>query len=224
MSQFEKSLRKWAVEEADYYLRSLKDQDIFQLWDDVDDYLEKAQKIGMHAIANQILSNFYQEIEQPCLKCESPIEKVMLLTLSIIAEQYAESVLYKIGSIEYGFKRNALTTITIQPQADIGEYRVDFLLEWHEIAPDFAVSVKSRDGVDIPGTKTITEKLVIACDGHDFHEKTKEQAKRDKERDRNLKMCGFEVFHYTGSEIWKDPFDCANQALKFLSEKVKVHW
>ena len=47
-------------------------------------------------------------------------------------------------------------------------------------------------------------KLIVECDGHDFHEKTKEQAKKDKQRDRYLITSGFYVLRFTGSEIWND--------------------
>jgi hypothetical protein len=43
------------------------------------------------------------------------------------------------------------------------------------------------------------------CDGHDYHERTKEQAERDKSRDRALKRAGYDVIHFTGREIWRDP-------------------
>lgn len=58
--------------------------------------------------------------------------------------------------------------------------------------------------------------LVIECDGHDFHEKTKGQAKHDKERDRNLQLEGFRVMHFTGSEVFKDSDKCADQIMKML--------
>lgn len=48
-------------------------------------------------------------------------------------------------------------------------------------------------------------KIVIECDGHDFHEKTKEQAARDKRRDREMTLSGYKVLRYTGSEIVSDP-------------------
>lgn len=54
-------------------------------------------------------------------------------------------------------------------------------------------------------------KLVVECDGHDFHERTKEQAKHDRSRDRDLVQRGYDVFRFTGSELWRDPLGCADQ-------------
>lgn len=48
-------------------------------------------------------------------------------------------------------------------------------------------------------------RIVIECDGHDFHEKTKQQVARDKKRDRAFQTDGFTVLRYSGSEIVNDP-------------------
>jgi very-short-patch-repair endonuclease len=50
-----------------------------------------------------------------------------------------------------------------------------------------------------------SENLVIEVDGHDFHEKTKEQAGRDKHRDRLLQKAGYKILRFTGSEVYNDP-------------------
>jgi very-short-patch-repair endonuclease len=82
----------------------------------------------------------------------------------------------------------------VAPQVRIDKYRVDFVIR-------HLFGLSGRAGI------------VIECDGHDFHEKTKKQAAKDKARDRDLQQMGYRVFRYTGSEIWKDPIDCANEAL-----------
>lgn len=79
----------------------------------------------------------------------------------------------------------------ITPQAKIGKYTVDFLL-W------FSCNGK-RSGI------------VIECDGHNFHERTKEQAAHDKRRDRELLLAGYPVMRFTGSEIFKDVTACVAQ-------------
>lgn len=58
-------------------------------------------------------------------------------------------------------------------------------------------------------------KLIVECDGHDFHERTKEQAKRDRSRDRRALLHGIEVMRFTGSEIWNDPWGCAGEVLQW---------
>lgn len=58
--------------------------------------------------------------------------------------------------------------------------------------------------------------VVIECDGHQWHEKTKEQAARDKSRDRVLSLHAARVIHFTGSEIYRDPAACFIESMKAL--------
>jgi very-short-patch-repair endonuclease len=67
-------------------------------------------------------------------------------------------------------------------------YRLDFAL----FGKDFDISI------------------AIECDGHDFHEKTKEQAARDKARERDLVGAGWLVLRFAGSELWRDPEACGD--------------
>lgn len=53
--------------------------------------------------------------------------------------------------------------------------------------------------------------LVVECDGHNFHERTKQQAARDRARDRAMVLNDKTVFRFTGSELWKDSWGCAGQ-------------
>jgi very-short-patch-repair endonuclease len=86
-----------------------------------------------------------------------------------------------------------LVTMIVQPQAQIDDYRVDFLISALHL------------------TNMAQRRLVVECDGHAFHERTKEQAARDRSRDRYLTSHDFDVFRFTGSEIWRDPWECASQ-------------
>lgn len=59
-------------------------------------------------------------------------------------------------------------------------------------------------------------RVVLECDGHDFHERTKEQAKRDRRRDRWMQSEGWIVLRFTGSEIWTDARACGEEVVKNL--------
>lgn len=67
------------------------------------------------------------------------------------------------------------------------------------------------------------ESVIVECDGHDFHEKTKEQVAKDNERDLGLKMEGYEVLHFSGSQIYKDPFIITLNVIDYLEERSKKH-
>lgn len=85
----------------------------------------------------------------------------------------------------------------IAPQAQVGGARVDFLIVH-----------KNRDERVL--------KIVVECDGHDFHERTKEQAERDRSRDRQFQAEGFKVFRFTGSEIFRRATACAEEVADLI--------
>lgn len=62
-------------------------------------------------------------------------------------------------------------------------------------------------------------KLAIECDGHEFHKATKEQVARDNERDFNLKKAGYEVIHFSGSQLYKEPYECAERVFDYIRGK-----
>lgn len=60
-------------------------------------------------------------------------------------------------------------------------------------------------------------RIAIELDGHDFHERTPDQAQRDKARDRQLlRDYDTPVIRFTGSEVYRDPFRCADEAIETL--------
>lgn len=61
-------------------------------------------------------------------------------------------------------------------------------------------------------------KLIVECDGHAFHERTKEQAARDRSRDREATLAGYDVFRFTGAELWRDAWGCADQVYKWAAK------
>ena len=75
-------------------------------------------------------------------------------------------------------------------------------------------------GIYLPNNKII--KIAIECDGHDFHEKTKEQVRHDRQRERALTKEGYTVVRFTGSEIYADPGHCADElfevAIKLINQ------
>jgi len=88
--------------------------------------------------------------------------------------------------------------VKVECQREIGQYRVDLFFE--------APQPNSCRG------------LIVECDGHDFHEKTKDQARRDKQRDRWFVSNGYQVLRFTGSEIWANPFECAKEIDRCLKQ------
>lgn len=73
-----------------------------------------------------------------------------------------------------------------------GKYRLDFAI-WREGKP---------------------WRIAVECDGHNFHEKTKEQVARDKARERDLIFEGWTVLRFSGTEIHRDADGCAETIVK----------
>jgi very-short-patch-repair endonuclease len=88
----------------------------------------------------------------------------------------------------------------IYPQMKVDPYRIDFLVTDHN--------------------EQHSEAIVVECDGHDFHERTKEQAARDRSRDRFFTLAGFKVLRFTGSEIHRDAAKCAEQVVEMARATV----
>lgn len=152
--------------------------------------------------------------------CESPIEVHMLAALIAVAcrmeisvaicNTLNDHVLQSPGSVSNG-------RLAIHPQYKLESYRCDFLVSYSDDVPDCSQRSTTPEGIEIPGVEVIERQVIIECDGHEFHERTKEQAKHDKKRDRTIQTNGFHVFRYTGSEIWNDAATCAKEVIEFLT-------
>lgn len=140
-------------------------------------------------------------------KIQSPIEEIMLVGF-LVAQSLGSAqtrVARDFDGIDSaqdwcGDERNP--EIQIVPQVSIPKtrYTADFLVRfWRH-------------------SQNKWEYIVVECDGHDFHERTKEQATHDKKRDRDLTELGYKVLRFTGSEIWKNPFQCVQSVLRVADE------
>lgn len=77
------------------------------------------------------------------------------------------------------------------------------------IRPDFAFVL----------TGPHATKVIVELDGHDFHERTPEQAQKDKSRDRDLQRLGWHVLRFTGREVLRGPDECTREVESLLIAK-----
>jgi hypothetical protein len=152
-----------------------------------------AQRIA--SIVSAWMDHTTPELEAAFGPCESPMERMFLLGLLWM---------YGVGKTEWSceaciFSRKSREYI-LSPQFEEIDWE-----DQDESAPeavpfarvDFMLRARGSDW-----------SLAIEIDGHEFHEKTKEQAARDKLRDRRLVRAGRRVVRFSGSEVFADPKGC----------------
>lgn len=121
---------------------------------------------------------------------DSPIEAAFLHAFCNLALKHG-----------YGLRRMSAApawVITVEPQRWFSMHRVDFLISYAFF-----------------GRKI---EIVVECDGHEFHEKNKEQARRDKKRDRELQSLNLKVLRFAGSEIAASADACAGDVLDQIED------
>lgn len=125
--------------------------------------------------------------------CESPIEVAFATAFMAICHHEVGDAAYFDRDVPLDQKMDGGVQRVLWVQRPLEQYRLDFIVSTYPYDARVAV--------------------VVECDGHDFHERTKEQAARDRSRDRALQALGLKVFRFTGSEIYRDAFLCAREVL-----------
>jgi very-short-patch-repair endonuclease len=160
---------------------------------------ERFEQFVREAAQNEAV-RYEEDVYSICSRCESPIEALVMAALHKHA---------KIGCENFHFlntdKPNPVPAFDeaafVYTQVRVGEYRADILIH------DVTMPLELRE----------PQWIIVECDGHEYHERTKEQARRDKKRDRFFTAKGFKVLRFTGSEIWADPDSCAEEIAENLA-------
>lgn len=130
--------------------------------------------------------------------CESPIE--IMLGLAILS----------VGFMRGGDCHIVLMNFVSDRVLDGGSYY---------LVPQYNITVgddRCRSDFAIFEQGQPAPLMIIECDGHDFHERTKRQAARDRRRDRAFQAAGLPILRFTGSEIYADPCECAREVFRML--------
>ena len=130
---------------------------------------------------------------------ESPIEAAFFAWFgSIDAVENDNGQVYQFGLLP-------------QQEVTIGDarYRFDFTVYF---GPDFVASRAAQRGIAPP-------RVAIELDGHEFHERTKEQVAYRNERDRDAQAAGWTILHFSGSELYRDPLKCARGVMELCRAK-----
>ncbi|WP_315833926.1 DUF559 domain-containing protein [Bradyrhizobium prioriisuperbiae] len=177
---------------------------------------------GFALLQEQVTEHVSAEIAYECASMEridnygtTPIERLfgaaVVLHTRHVRDSWFKQVMFVTAVQAEAVKRrrDAKEWIFIQKQAQLPGWRVDYIFNV------YGGRIREPNS-GIPGWR----KLIVECDGHDFHERTKEQASKDRGRDREAQTSGFEIFRFTGSELWRDPMGCAKQVMDWAEKGI----
>lgn len=160
-----------------------------------------AEKVEDH------LADLMDETDYPFA---SPIERLFFVAL-VFACRYGQTEIDEVFTIqdhgqlkrlkESGWTKTGLL-VEFQPQLE--GWKPDFLIHYYDHG--------------YPNREPCWRSLIIECDGHDFHERTKKQAARDRKRDRTAQHHGIPVLRFTGSELWADAWGCAIEVIAWAQK------
>lgn len=127
---------------------------------------------------------------------DSPIEQILYLAFETMREinrkSPSEPIIYEGKEIVVG--------LGLHPQRTIEKYRVDFVAVYGRIYKKIYEY----------------EEVIIECDSQQFHERTEKERRYEKKRDRYLQKKGYKIFHYTGKEIFEQPYQVVSEIIGHL--------
>jgi hypothetical protein len=62
--------------------------------------------------------------------------------------------------------------------------------------------------------------VVIEVDCHDFHERTREQASRDRRRIRKIQSLGIPILPFTGTDVVRGSTEAAREVAEFVDRRI----
>lgn len=124
--------------------------------------------------------------------CESPIEALFGAALLMAVRVYWRGV----ALVHFMPPIKPSGGLIVFPQYNWRNYRIDWVLR---------SAIRDID-------------IFVECDGHDFHERTKEQAERDRSRDREVTEAHIPLLRFTGREIYRNAGACAIQAYRVFTD------
>lgn len=162
------------------------------------------------------LSRSVGHLDAVMRRCESPIEQLVALAFverwDIEGWMVAPSTALEAKVIGAG------------KAAGIGCTEVPGASGYFYLGQQCAIEKPIRARIDFVVEGLDGERIAIECDGHDFHERTPEQAERDRSRDRALTLDGWTVLRFTGREIYRSAIqvvDAVEKAIVKLSPAIE---
>jgi len=148
----------------------------------------------------------------------SPIEIIFDVARKILK---AEGILN--SDIEFVCDRSVGNELNINGKIYVPDFLYEYWVTFEGIEPNAVqYALDNPTATEYKTYKYTNEnlKVVVECDGHEFHQKTKQQVKKDNERQLALQMAGYEVIRFSGSQIYNEPFECIKSAYDFIEKKL----
>ena len=73
----------------------------------------------------------------------------------------------------------------------------------------------------IIGNFEMNKPIIIELDGYEYHS-DKQQVNYDYERETNLKLAGYDVLRFTGSQIYNNVWECLKKIYQFAMQNKEV--
>ena len=98
--------------------------------------IEIAERVSGRDVVLEIAARMYRRqfghhLDTMMEACTNDFERLLVEPLMLVSQETADTVSYYVGGAEGGeITHPQRTHICIEPQAELGPYRVDFRLEW----------------------------------------------------------------------------------------------
>lgn len=168
-------------------------------WADIEGRVRQAADAGAVRLRDMVL----RDAEYMCINKpghESPIEAIF--------EAWWNALKWTHGGME---------DMHLEPQREIE-------IEGEKFRADFVVAMGSHPAMYGADVWTKFPKLAIELDGHDFHERTKEQVTYRNRRDRQMTLHGWTVLHVSGSELFRAPEDALEDIFRHADRVLSEFW
>lgn len=147
---------------------------------------------------NCLVKDYKYSLTLSLVGCESPIEQMLALEIERIGINYFNLFNPRIEHMD--------TTNNKKIHIKGKTYRADILMEF----------IFKFDG------NFMSYKLVIECDGFEYHKGNKAQIDIDYDRQSILLANGYDVIRFTGSAINKSPHICVIKIINHITTKYET--
>lgn len=158
-----------------------------------------------------------------------PLAESFVTDIEIALAGYVEILEPHVGSpielqlvvaIWAGLRFQGLDAVLVRNGSEVDKF--DEACKGH----DFALALqypwrKYRSDICFGGNR-VGQRILVECDGHDFHERTKTQAAHDRRRDMLAQQDGYHIIRFTGSQIFASPYNCTFDLLNFVATRAPL--